>query len=147
MIKRTYVKGFLNGIISGVALGVFLKIIENVTGIKVYTLLLNVDYVPVLNKVELTEWAEFTLHLIISIMLSITMQYYLQQKKWAKKEKVKLVMVVSLVIGLLLYPTTILSERTPELTDLNAFLIWMTGHGLYGVILGFLISGDEGRER
>jgi hypothetical protein len=146
MSIRPVSKAVIAGIISGVALGLFLKIIESGSGLKVYTLLLNVDYIPVVNTMELTESAEFGLHLIISIVLSICIQYYLLQKNWMQKEKLRFAVKVSLIVGLLLYPTTLLSERTPEMTNLYAFLFWMIGHSLHGWVLGILlVRGDRRR--
>jgi hypothetical protein len=137
MSIRPVSKAVIAGIVSGVALGVFLKIVESGTGLKVYTLLLNVDYVPVLKTMELTESAEFGLHLIISIGLSIGMQYYLLQKNWIQKEKLRFAVKVSLKVGLLLYPTTLLSERTPEITNLSAFCSGWQDMVYMGGYLGF----------
>lgn len=128
------------GIASGLFLGLFLKVVEHITTLKVYTLLLNIDYIPVLKDMDFTEAGEFGLHLIISIVLSIIIQFYLMRKDWSSAGKVKFVLGVSLVVGLLLYPTTLLSDRTPSITSASSFLFWMLAHGLYGVVLGIMLT-------
>ncbi|EHB62807.1 hypothetical protein [Paenibacillus lactis] len=59
-----------SGLAAGSLLGIYLKFIEHFTSFNVYTLLLNVDYIPGLNRLELPEWVEFLLHLAISVLLS-----------------------------------------------------------------------------
>lgn len=72
------------GIAAGILLGLFLKIIEHITSLGVYTLLLNVDYVPLLKELKLSELVEFALHLAISILLSIALAIFLKQKNWSR---------------------------------------------------------------
>jgi len=43
-LSRFVVKGSIAGVLSGILLGLFLKTIEIRWNIKVYTLLLNIDY-------------------------------------------------------------------------------------------------------
>ncbi|WP_339292504.1 hypothetical protein MKY48_06105 [Paenibacillus sp. FSL W8-0187] len=132
------------GITTGILLGLFLKIVEHFTSLKVYTLLLNIDYVPVLNELKLSEIIEFALHLIISVLLSIALAVFLKQKNWTRWRSLSWVSLVCLAVGLLLYLTTILSDRTPELSDLAALLFWLAGHLLYGIALGWLLTGSRG---
>ncbi|OME92726.1 MULTISPECIES: hypothetical protein [Paenibacillus] len=132
------------GLAAGIILGLFLKIVELSTSLKVYTLLLNIDYVPVLNELKLSEIIEFALHLIISVLLSIALTIFLKQKNWTRWRSLSWVSLVCLAVGLLLYPTTVLSDRTPELSDLAALLFWLVGHLLYGIALGWLLTGSRG---
>lgn len=131
------------GIAAGILLGLFLKIIEHITSLEVYTLLLNVDYVPVLKELKLPELIEFALHLVISVLLSILLAIFLKSKNWPRGRSLFWVSLVCLAVGLLLYPTTVLSNRTPELTDLVALLFWLVGHLLYGIALGWLLTGSR----
>jgi predicted benzoate:H+ symporter BenE len=132
-------------LLAGILLGLFLKFVESVTGLKVYTLLLNVDYIPILKDIKVSEIIEFLLHLIVSVVLGVLLHIYLINNDFPIKLKVKFVVKVSLLIGLFLYPTTMLSDRTPEITSAYSFFFWMVGHGLYGVVLGKLISGNGRR--
>jgi len=132
------------GISAGILLGLFLKIIEHITSLEVYTLLLNVDYVPLLNELKLSELVEFALHLVISILLSIALAIFLKQKNWSRRRSLFWVSLACLAVGLLLYPTTVLSDRTPELSDPAALLFWLAGHLLYGIALGWLLTSSRG---
>lgn len=132
------------GIAAGIILGLFLKIVEHFTSFKVYTLLLNIDYVPVLKELRLSEFVEFAFHLLISILLSIALTVFLVQKQWSRVRSLSLVTFVCLAVGLLLYPTTALSVRTPELSDLAALMLWLTGHLLYGIALGWMLRACRG---
>ena len=129
-------------LLAGILLGLFLKFVEPVTGLKVYTLLLNVDYIPILKDIKVSEIIEFLLHLIVSVVLGVLLHIYLINKEFPIKQKVKFVVKVSLLIGLFLFPTTMLSDRTPVITSAYSFFFWMVGHGLYGIVLGKLISGN-----
>ncbi|GAB6928963.1 hypothetical protein JCM10914A_29460 [Paenibacillus sp. JCM 10914] len=129
------------GIVAGMILGLFLKLIENITSLKVYTLLLNIDYIPVLNELKLSEFIDFVLHLVISILLSIALALFLKWRRWSRGRSLTWVCLVCLAVGLLLYPTTVLSERTPDLSDLTALLFWLSGHLLYGIALGWMLTG------
>ena len=50
-------KGLWIGFWSGLILGLLLKWIQSVTGEQVYTLLLNVDFIPLIGDVQ---WSEIT---------------------------------------------------------------------------------------
>lgn len=132
------------GIAAGILLGLFLKIIEHITSLEVYTLLLNVDYVPLLNELKLSELVEFALHLVISVLLSIALAIFLKQKNWSRRRSLFWVSLACLAVGLLLYPTTVLSDRTPELSDPVALLFWLAGHLLYGIAMGWLLASSRG---
>lgn len=133
-------KAATSGITSGLFLGLSLKFVEYLTHLKVYTLLLNVDYVPVLKNYEIGEVGEFGLHLLISILLAILVHIYLLKKDWGLKRKKKYVIMISIAVGVFLYPTTMLSERTPEITSTSAFLFWIIAHALYGWVLALMLT-------
>lgn len=119
-------------------LGAFLKIVQAVTGKQVYTLLLNVDYLPVIKNWELGEGLEFTLHLGVSVMLVFVL--YTVFVRRGLSENFSPYVVANVLIGALLFLTTSFSNRTPEFTDGAAFLYWLAGHLVYGVVIGILIS-------
>jgi magnesium-transporting ATPase (P-type) len=142
MSKQHYIsirQGIFAGVASGIILGLFLKWIEQTTNHKVYTLLLNVDYIPLLMRLSLNESVEFALHLVISIVISLFFVWLLRRSRWSPRENFSFIVAISLLIGILLFPTTMLSTRTPELTDFGALFYWIIGHVLYGGVLGFLL--------
>lgn len=137
--KPFIVKATLAGVLSGILLGVFMKGIERVTEVKVYTLLLNIDYIPIINRIAFPEIIEFLFHIIISILLSIILLMIIRYKRLNPKKVISFVLLVSIVVGLLLFPTTALSERTPDLASISALIYWLIGHALYGAVLGVLL--------
>jgi hypothetical protein len=137
-------KAILHGCVSGVILAFFLKVVEQTTHHKVYTLLLNVDYIPVINRYVFPETVEVMLHLVISILLCACLLAFIEHKKiTANKDVLFLCIISCLIIGLVLFPTTILSIRTPPLTSILAWTYWLIGHGIYGGILGYLLRNKQ----
>ncbi|MHA6260143.1 hypothetical protein ACXYMX_09530 [Sporosarcina sp. CAU 1771] len=142
MISRNgIIKSIVYGVVSGVFLTLLFKQIEQVTLYRVYTLLLNVDYIPILNEYQLSESIEVLFHLIVSVAVSICLYIALIILKLdSKKKAIYFSIAVCTLIGGLLYPTTAFSERTPEITSLPSIFYWLVGHALYGCLLGYLFS-------
>ncbi|MFC2949001.1 hypothetical protein [Virgibacillus sediminis] len=130
------------GMIAGALLGFFLKWCEHITGKAVYTLLLNIDYLPLLSDWKLNELGEFFLHLIVSAAVAPAL--YLLFSTWGWEKKASAYVLGSTVIGLVYYPFTMLSERTPALLDAASILLWLLGHILFGSILAVLLIYGEG---
>ena len=126
------------GIVSGSIFGLLLRVIEQITDKKVYTLLMNMDYFPVIKNWELSEVVEFSFHIFVSITVVIVLYYGL--RKVGHEHQVSPYIWLNVLIGGLLYLTTIFSERTPELTDMIAFTYWLVGHAIFGVLVGIMIK-------
>ncbi|MDM5228543.1 hypothetical protein QUF73_20695 [Cytobacillus sp. NJ13] len=141
---RLLAKGAFTGLASGIFLGLFLKMIELSSGIKVYTLLLNVDYFPVLKDYHFPELIEFVFHLIISAVLAVSLLLIIRKYRWNRFQIIGRTLLITFSIGVLLYPTTALSDRTPELTSISAIVFWLLGHLLYGLLLSafFIKKGN-----
>jgi hypothetical protein len=140
MNKKNIKKAVIAGIISGITLGLFLKMIEQTTHMKVYTLLLNLDYVPIINQFVIPEIIGFVIHLGISICISIGFLFYFIRKPYPASKRTSLSILLSVFIGLLLFTTTALSTQTPALTNLPALFYWLVGHYFYGLILGLMFK-------
>ncbi|MEC2074936.1 hypothetical protein [Metabacillus fastidiosus] len=139
--RSLFIISLLYGTISGVVLALFLKLIEKITGDKVYTLLLNVDYIPVINRYQFSEIVEVIFHLIISVLLTGALWIFLYYRKITEwKDRVLFCLAICFVIGALLYPTTAFSDRTPPLLSGSSLIYWLIGHIVYGLILGVLLS-------
>ncbi|ETT38875.1 hypothetical protein NSQ20_07445 [Paenibacillus sp. FSL K6-1122] len=126
-----WISGILTGILSGVVLGFFLKMIQAITGEKVYTLLLNIDFVPGLPP-TLPEFIEFSLHLIVSVVIGI---FYLWWVRHSGRPMIKGILLGA-VSSLLYIPLSQMSSRVPDLYDVSAILYWIVGHLLFGIVLG-----------
>lgn len=147
-MRHVLLKGTIIGVFSGVLLGVLFKWIEKIADLKVYTLLLNVDYLDFITNLNLNEFGDFSLHLIVSIILVIAIMILIQIKKWNAKQIVWHVIWINALIGILLYPmTTVLSDRTPDLFDIGAFSWWTIGHVLYGIVLGVILKSESSKNR
>lgn len=131
---------FFAGTIAGVALGLLLKFLQQATGYKVYTLLLNIDYIPVLGSWHLAEFWEFILHLIVAVVLAFILMEIAIRRQLIGRTLIKLCIAINIGIAICYYPITILSERTPSVTSYPSLLLWVGAHALYGLLLGFLLS-------
>lgn len=126
------------GIITGLVLSLFFKWVEQATGHKVYTLLLNVDHIPFFRNYTYSEPVEVLFHLIVSIVLVFVLQFIIETKNI--KKIIVFCTVSNLVIGALIYPTTGLSTRTPPIDSVPAIVYWLIGHIVYGLLLGILLT-------
>ncbi|WP_153723390.1 hypothetical protein [Sporosarcina cascadiensis] len=134
-------KAAWSGIITGLILALFLKGVQAVTGRKVYTLLLNVDYIPVIKEFQFPEAAEVSFHLIISVILCLLLVIlYKSSRGVIRKQFIWTSLLVNVFIGLLLYPTTSFSDRTPDTADMPALFWWIAGHALYGLLAGWMLK-------
>lgn len=130
--------GFWAGILSGCLLGIFLKAAESLTGKRVYTLLINIDFVPSLPSFMQTELSQFLLHLLVSFLIGLAALFLL---KHIRMNVYLLSLTLSAASAFLYFPLTILSlQPTPAITDFYALFLWFAGHLLYGCLLGFFIK-------
>ncbi|KZO00034.1 hypothetical protein ACP2W0_02330 [Pseudobacillus badius] len=142
--KRKIAKAGWYGLIAGIILSIVFKLIEQITQVKVYTLLLNVDYIPIINRYYFPEIIEVSFHLVVSILLSMVLLAVLQHERVTTGGHILAwCTAICTLIGLLLFPTTALSDRTPAVTSIPALSYWLAGHALYGLVLGFLFKRDR----
>ncbi|MFF5995642.1 hypothetical protein AAGS61_12965 [Lysinibacillus sp. KU-BSD001] len=127
-------------IIAGIFLGLLMKWMQYVTGYKIYTLLMNVDYIPIVKEYTFPEWVEFTFHLIIAVILTYVIVWIAWKKSFTSKQLISFTVIVNIVIAIALYPTTALSDRTPPLLSVPSFGLWLVAHIAYGVVLGILLA-------
>lgn len=130
-------KLLMTGLLAGLAMGGFLKLVQVQSGKMVYVLLLNVDYIPGLSNLQLNEAFEFLLHLAVSVILIPA--FYFPLKKMKLHRKIYPYAVINLATGGLLFCTTAFSERTPAFTDGMALLFWLAGHLIYGTLVGIIL--------
>jgi hypothetical protein len=134
---KLFIKLINIGVISGLLLGGFLKLIQWFTGKNVYVLLMNIDYFPVIGSWKLNAITEFGLHLFVSVLLVFVI--YFLFLKWNIVTILIPYILVNALIGGMLYITTILSERTPAIDDIAALTYWVIGHIFYGIVVWFLV--------
>jgi len=148
-ITRTgLLRAVLYGLVSGLFLAALLKIIEDFTQFKVYTLLLNVDYIPYIKTFVFPEYIEVGFHLIVSIVLSICLYLLIINLKISSRKKIIIVCTfICFIIGAALFPTTTFSDRTPAFTSIPSFSYWILGHIMYGCIMGILFARNFKKEQ
>lgn len=131
VVEFTY--ALLLGLISGFILGFFLKWVQYATGSLVYTLLLNIDFVPFLPE-RLPEPLEFALHLVVAIIIAWIYSIWIRisPHPW------KYGLYIGIASSFLFIPLTLMSDRVPDITDIVAYGYWLAGHLLYGLSLGLL---------
>lgn len=127
-------------LVAGCLFGIFFKVVENLTGSRVYTLLLNVDYIPILKNYRFPEVIEFSFHLVISWFITAILYTLRNKYKWNNGTLIRNSIVLQMIIGCMLFPTTTFSTRTPNFTDFYAFSWWLAGHILYGILVGVLLK-------
>jgi hypothetical protein len=132
MTSEILTKGTILGIISGIFLGVLLKSVEVYTNHKVYTLLLNIDFIPILGKVTWPELIEFSFHLIVSLLLGLVFYYLSDKWNAGKKQRWILAAILTIPALLLYFPLSLLAvKEVPSITDWGAFLYWTGAHFLF----------------
>lgn len=146
-IMSRHVKGVilstLYGLIGGFGLTFLFKWLESLTGQKVYIFLLNIDYIPVIGNIAFPEWIEVVFHLVVSIAVALGFYFmYILRPSW-KSQAIIICIIVSAIIGLVLFPTTALSERTPDLTNGVALFYWLAGHAVFGAVLGIFFKLEK----
>lgn len=131
------------GLIGGLILTFLFKWIESSTGEKVYTFLLNIDYIPVVGDIVFPEWVEVVFHLVVSVAVAIGFCVMYRLRPTWKKRALTICTIGSIMIGIALFPTTALSDRTPELTDGLSLLYWLVGHAIFGAVLGIFFKFEK----
>ncbi|GBF74496.1 hypothetical protein PA598K_02844 [Paenibacillus sp. 598K] len=133
--RRSLLRGTTAGLLSGVALGLLLKAIEQWSGSKVYTLLLNVDFIPWLPE-ALPEWLEFAMHLVVAVPLGWACAYLAVRYG----RPLRFGAATGLAAAVLTWaPLTALSDRTPDTADIGALRWWLAAHLIYGLVLGLAL--------
>lgn len=133
-------KVLIISIVAGVLLGLLLKWAQWLTGIRVYTLLLNIDYIPVVNTFTLSEPVEFILHLIVAVAVGFVLAWSMKRYRLSRGRVILMSVAMNTSIAICYFPMTMLSPNTPPITSWEAFLVWLLAHIAYGVFLGIGIS-------
>ncbi|GGD55897.1 hypothetical protein [Paenibacillus nasutitermitis] len=132
-----FIRGAAMGLAAGIGLGLLLKAMEAATGMLVYTLLLNVDFIAFL-PAEMPEALEFALHLAVSVPLGILYLWLVQRlgiRLWPG-------LALGLLTACLWVPLTLASNKVPAIDEGLALLLWTGAHLVYGCLLA-LFAGKR----
>lgn len=128
--------GTIIGLVSGTLLGLFLKWMQVLTGIKVYVLLLNVDFIPGFGEIEWPEWMEFLFHLVISCLIGVVFVYMMDWLNVSGKGSWILAFVLTVPTVFLYFPLSYLAIKdVPGLMYGEAIMLWTGGYLLYALTL------------
>lgn len=138
-------KGLWIGFWSGLVLGLLLKWIQSVTGEQVYTLLLNVDFIPLIGDVQWSEITEFIFHLLISLVIGVVYVYLAKRRTYPFGQLVLISLFLSVPFPFLYFLLSWLAveAEVPAATDWGAFLYWLFGHLTYALLLPILYKTFE----
>jgi len=141
MSSRTIINSLYIGVFSGILLGLLLKLIESISQIRVYTLLLNVDFIPFIGHVEWSEPIEFLFHVIISICIAYVFIFLADilnlQTSLPKLRLLSLILCLP-TLGLYFVLSSLAIKEVPAWNDWQAFAYWTIAHLIYAWILPLL---------
>lgn len=134
--------GLFIGTTSGIVLGLYLWFVEQVTGERIYTLLMNVDFIPIIGEIDWPMVIQWLFHMIISWIIGIIYAYALLYcLKDTNLQRWIIAILLTAIAAATYVPLTILAVKdTPELTDSLAVFYWLIGHVLYAVTLKKKVS-------
>ncbi|MBT2570315.1 hypothetical protein [Planococcus sp. ISL-110] len=138
-------KGIWIGFWSGLILGLLLKWIQSVTGEQVYTLLLNVDFIPVIGDVQWSEITEFIFHMIIALIIGVVFVFIAKRRNYSFGQLVIISLLMSAPFPFLYFLLSWLAVEAdvPSATDWGAFLYWIFAHLTYALLLPILYKTFE----
>lgn len=142
-------KGVLVGTIAGILLGLVLWQMEQWTTMKVYTLLMNVDFIPIIGGIAWPNWVEWLFHLSVSIIIGVTYITLVQsQSAGSHSARWAIALLLSILAALTYFPLTDLAiKETPSMFDLRAITLWGIAHIFYGITLKKLDDWFRGEKR
>ncbi|WP_223700374.1 hypothetical protein [Sutcliffiella deserti] len=118
-------------------MGLVMKGLEALTSKEIYTLLLNIDFIPYMGEQNYSEPIEFFFHLLIAIFIGVMFGWILNYFKVVSKwRKYMLSLLITLPTVFLYFPLTILAVKaTPPVSDVQSFTLWTICHLLFAILL------------
>jgi len=124
-------------IIAGTVLAGFLKVVQLLTGKQAYVLLFNMDYIPLLKRVDTIFGVGYLFHYTFCIVSVLALYYFLRVFQVEKK---MIAYIVIYTLGsAILFSLTALTEKPPNVTDYLAWAYWSFAHSMFGIVVGFLV--------
>lgn len=129
--------GLFIGTTSGIVLGLYMWFVEQMTGKKIYTLLMNIDFIPVIGDIDWPVFMEWFFHMVISWIIGLLYAYaFMYRLKETNRSRWVLAIALTAFAAMTYVPLTLLADKeTPALTDGAAIMFWLIGHVLYAVTL------------
>lgn len=139
--RRIIVDSLFIGVLSGLMMGLLLKFCETLTDIKVYTLLLNVDFIPLIGQIAWDEPIEFIFHLLMSIVIAFV--FIILVEFFRMKALVVSLWIVSIIIclpaiGSYFILSRLTNKDVSQWNDWVAFTYWCIAHVFYTWLMPLL---------
>ncbi|WP_096154783.1 MULTISPECIES: hypothetical protein [Bacillus] len=136
MVKNIW-NGALTGLVSGILMGLLMKLFQTFFQKDVYTLLLNIDFIPYLGSFSFSETVEFIFHLIIALGIGVLFSLIVQKYHLVKKRAQFLLSIILTFPTIFLYfPLTFLAmKETPAMNDVFALTLWTVAHLFFALLL------------
>ncbi|WP_017379527.1 hypothetical protein [Paenisporosarcina sp. TG-14] len=141
MTRPTILKALYLGVVSGILLGLLLKLIESITTVRVYTLLLNIDFIPIIGGIAWGETVEFIFHVLVSIVIAFVFVYLVIRLRIEKSFSKLLFLSFILCLptfGLYFLLSSLAIKDVPAWNDWLAFTYWSVAHLFYVWVLPVL---------
>ncbi|PLS16542.1 hypothetical protein CVD28_15775 [Bacillus sp. M6-12] len=137
---KSFWRGSLSGLLAGTILGMMMKYVQHITEKEIYTLLLNVDFIPFLDNQNFGEPIEFIFHLAISFLLGGGYCILIASSKTeAMSGRIRLAISVTIPAILLYFPLSVLAEvPIVNSNDLHSFYYWMLCHLIFALLLAVI---------
>ena len=135
-----FLKGVWIGFWSGLILGLLFKWIQAVTGVNVYLLLLNVDFIPVIGGIDWSEMTEFLFHTAVSVVIGIVYVFLAKRRPYTFGQLTVLSLILCSPTYFLYFilSSMAITDQVPGLTDWEAITYWVFGHLAYSLLLPIL---------
>lgn len=137
---RQFMKLVTTGIFAGIILALFLKWVQAGTGNQAYTLLFNMDYIPILKQWNHVDGMGMVFHFTTCIT-SVVVLYYLLKRIGHHRSFLPYVLTYTIGGGVL-YSLSALTNTPPAFNDFAAWAYWTLGHAIYGVVVGVMVKKD-----
>ncbi|RFU71129.1 hypothetical protein D0469_04105 [Peribacillus saganii] len=138
---RYFWMGGASGVLAGTVLGLIMKYVQQVTEKDIYTLLLNVDFIPFLGDQEFSETTEFVFHLSVSFLIGAGYCILISSSNTETLPgRIWLAVFITIPAILLYFPLSFLSgSPIVKSSDWLSFYFWTICHLLFAFLLAVFV--------
>jgi hypothetical protein len=135
MIGNRLINWFIFGTIAGTLLACFFYWIEKALEIKLYTFLLNIDFLPLPDSIIYSVPVQFVLHLFISVILIAIIDILYERFS----HPFLLSVIINTIMSFTFFPLYQMAISKPFFPPFFfPFALWIIGHILYALLIGTL---------
>ncbi|MDM5316688.1 hypothetical protein QUF49_11835 [Fictibacillus sp. b24] len=125
------------GTVAGILLACFFYITELFFKIKLYTFLLNIDFLPLPDYIIFNEPLQFVLHIFIAIALIACVDLICV----VFNHPYLLSLFINIIMSLTFFPLYYIAVSKPFQPPLTMpFFLWLIGHILFAILIGFFVN-------